>query len=53
MNYASGHRSFIGLANYRSVIADGEFGTSFVNTIQFTSVTSLAEVGKAAWHSRC
>ncbi|MBB5445017.1 MULTISPECIES: hypothetical protein [unclassified Paraburkholderia] len=53
MNYASGHRSFIGLANYRSVIADGKFGTSFVNTIQFMSGTSLAEVCNAAWPSRC
>jgi multiple sugar transport system permease protein len=44
VDYASGHRSFIGLANYRSVIADGEFGTSFVNTIQFMIVASLAEV---------
>jgi multiple sugar transport system permease protein len=44
VDYASGHRLFIGLANYRSVIADDEFGTSFVNTIQFTIVASIAEV---------
>jgi multiple sugar transport system permease protein len=44
VDYASGHRSFVGLANYRSVIADGEFGTSFVNTIQFTIVASIVEV---------
>ncbi|WP_233809432.1 carbohydrate ABC transporter permease [Paraburkholderia sp. HP33-1] len=44
VDYASGHRSFIGLANYRSVIADDEFGTSFVNTIQFMIVASIAEV---------
>ncbi|CAG4893538.1 carbohydrate ABC transporter permease [Paraburkholderia gardini] len=44
VDYASGHRAFIGLANYRSVITDDEFGTSFVNTIQFMIVASILEV---------
>lgn len=44
VDYASGHRTLVGLANYRAVAADAEFGASFLNTLQFTIVASIAEV---------
>ncbi|MBN3753755.1 sugar ABC transporter permease [Paraburkholderia sp. Tr-20389] len=44
VDFASGRRIFTGFANYRAVIADSAFGTSFFNTLQFMIVASLAEV---------
>ncbi|MFM0209404.1 sugar ABC transporter permease [Paraburkholderia sediminicola] len=44
VDYASGHRAFTGLENYRAVLGDSEFTASFVNTLQFTVVASVCEV---------
>ncbi|MBB5445512.1 multiple sugar transport system permease protein [Paraburkholderia sp. WSM4177] len=44
IDYASGHRTLIGFANYRAVAADAGFGASFLNTLEFTIVASIAEV---------
>ena len=44
VDYVSGHRAFVGLANYRAVIADRAFDTSLFNTLHFMIAASLAEV---------
>ncbi|MCE4058747.1 sugar ABC transporter permease [Pandoraea sputorum] len=44
VDYASGHRAFTGLKNYRTVLADDNFAASFVNTVHFTIVASVCEV---------
>lgn len=44
VDYASGHRAFTGLANYRAVLGDSEFTASFANTLQFTVAASVSEV---------
>ncbi|RAS22629.1 carbohydrate ABC transporter permease [Paraburkholderia bryophila] len=44
VDYASGHRIFTGLENYRAVLGDSEFSASFANTLQFTVAASVIEV---------
>ncbi|VVE74508.1 sugar ABC transporter permease [Pandoraea captiosa] len=44
VDYASGHRAFAGLQNYRTVLADDNFSASFFNTVHFTVVASVCEV---------
>ncbi|VVE80677.1 carbohydrate ABC transporter permease [Pandoraea sputorum] len=44
VDYASGHRAFTGLQNYRTVLADDNFAASFINTVHFTVVASVCEV---------
>lgn len=44
IDYASGHRAFTGLTNYRAVLADDNFAASFINTVHFTVVASVCEV---------
>ncbi len=44
VDYASGHRAFTGLKNYRTVLADDNFAASFFNTVHFTIVASVCEV---------
>ncbi|MFM0648112.1 sugar ABC transporter permease [Paraburkholderia bryophila] len=44
VDYASGHRLFTGLENYRAVLGDSEFAASFANTLQFTVAASVIEV---------
>jgi len=44
VDYASGHRIFTGLENYRAVLGDSEFSASLANTLQFTVAASVIEV---------
>jgi multiple sugar transport system permease protein len=45
VDYASGHRAYVGLANYRSVLGDDAFAAGLRNTLQFMIAASIAEVG--------
>ncbi len=44
VDYAAGRRAFVGLSNYRAVLADDAFTIGFANTLRFSIVASIAEV---------
>ena len=45
VDYASGHRAFVGFANYQAVLGDDAFSAGLRNTLQFMIAASVAEVG--------